>query len=74
MKVKSSKVAKVAKNNINFNCNNCGLNYVTNSVLWKHKQKCKLSSSSNLKIDIDELNIISYFFDIVVIHNRYSSR
>ena len=53
---KSSKVAKVAKNNDNFNCNNCGLNYVTNSGLWKHKQKCKLSSSSNLKIDIDEVN------------------
>ena len=53
---KSSKVAKVAKNNVNFNCNNCGLNYVTNSGLWKHKQKCKLSNSSNLKIDIDEVN------------------
>jgi len=31
------KVAKVAT----INCDKCGFKYVTNSGLWKHKQKCK---------------------------------
>jgi hypothetical protein len=55
------KVAKVA----NFVCDNCGLQFVTNSGLWKHSQKCnelfkiesdlesKLESKLETKIELE---------------------
>jgi hypothetical protein len=67
----NQKVAKVAKvaNVENFICNTCGMQYVTNSGLWKHKLKCKietqtkskLESESALKMDLlKKDNLIEY--------------
>jgi hypothetical protein len=52
---KVAKVAKVAKESSIFTCNSCGIQYITNSGLWKHRQKCNMPS----KITLTDTNIES---------------
>ena len=53
----NEKVAKVAPKVANFACNKCGIQYVTNSGLWKHKKLCKIdivtNTDPNITLDID---------------------
>jgi hypothetical protein len=51
----AQKVAKVAKVACEFICDNCGIKYITNSGLWKHKQKCKLYKSVETNLEVNNI-------------------
>jgi hypothetical protein len=49
------KVAKVAKAVCEFSCNSCGIKYITNSGLWKHKRKCNLSKLVETDLEVNNI-------------------